>query len=893
MRYQHQAECTGAHPAPPPLTIASACTHQPQSTINTSASSPPARQRFQTSSWPRGTLIKLTGTVSSQPARVLIDCGATGNFISTAFANRHRLALAEHSDTVSVADGHSSASGGILRQAPIRVGTYTDQLDLVATVLRDFDVILGMTWLEEYEPQPSWRGKSLTFTDKQGRRHQLHQAPVGSATWHPSIPSKAAAPRATATLRCNLITAQRLRRDNRDGLIDWACLIGPDVVKHVLADIVESSSAAAPPSVNSLPIDGREPAASSCRSPPTSFNSSEQRLSPVRHSGVSAHENTSYSPPALCASPPQNFDPSPNLTDKPSVVHHSNTCSAGCIHALASPDNQYNTRADIGPDSRDAMCEFLSNAQISLTTADPHTGHTCPHHVFRAAPSPHNMGPAPELITAPGLPLSQWGGSRPAPVPQPGTALAQGRVEVTSNVKIHPQTNLPIINPSCSCSFSRFSRDPSVSGTPQWARATRSAAEPASASPSPTQLTRGPNRLPSPTNQSGSERGSSTWTPTGCLGSGSGCDFFTPTPCTSGGPPAAPGRPHGPPSTTPTCRTGRTNPLGSTGGTPSWTASSHIDSGSEFCSFTSAPADPRKSVLSHRPVAECNTTTCTGSRTNASRSDRALPSTAPNNNMGTGSGLGHLNRTSRGPPSEAHLHHPRLPLPNAGASSFLRSNTLDSDETSYSTRPQCNMGPASGSSHLNVDLRNRSWPSAAADLRRSTASPLPGCKCQVHAVTLPSEIKRSTALASSVLHAGVPSGASELARRAAELLRLYRDVFPDKLPDGLPPARDVDHRIEMTPGAVPPSRPTIRLSASELAELKKQLEELLRAGFISPSKSPFGAPILFVKKKDGSMRMCVDYRALNNLTIKNSYPLPRVDELFDRLQYYVSYIVIS
>jgi hypothetical protein len=125
---------------------------------------------------------------------------------------------------------------------------------------------------------------------------------------------------------------------------------------------------------------------------------------------------------------------------------------------------------------------------------------------------------------------------------------------------------------------------------------------------------------------------------------------------------------------------------------------------------------------------------------------------------------------------------------------------------------------------------------------------------------------------------------SDLAARAAELLRLYRDVFPAKLPDGLPPSRDVDHRIELTPGAVPPSRPTIRLSASELAELKKQLEELLAAGFISPSKSPFGAPILFVKKKDGTMRMCVDYRALNNLTIKNSYPLPRVDELFDRLQ---------
>ena len=73
------------------------------------------------------------------------------------------------------------------------------------------------------------------------------------------------------------------------------------------------------------------------------------------------------------------------------------------------------------------------------------------------------------------------------------------------------------------------------------------------------------------------------------------------------------------------------------------------------------------------------------------------------------------------------------------------------------------------------------------------------------------------------------------------------------------------------------------MSPTELDELKKQLDDLIKAGFIQPSKSPFGAPILFVKKKDGTMRMCVDYRALNGITIKNSYPLPRIDELFDRL----------
>ena len=74
------------------------------------------------------------------------------------------------------------------------------------------------------------------------------------------------------------------------------------------------------------------------------------------------------------------------------------------------------------------------------------------------------------------------------------------------------------------------------------------------------------------------------------------------------------------------------------------------------------------------------------------------------------------------------------------------------------------------------------------------------------------------------------------------------------------------------------------MSPAELDELKKQLDDLVAAGFIQPSKSPFGAPVLFVKKKDGSMRMCVDYRDLNRITVKNKYPLPRVDELFDRLQ---------
>jgi len=79
------------------------------------------------------------------------------------------------------------------------------------------------------------------------------------------------------------------------------------------------------------------------------------------------------------------------------------------------------------------------------------------------------------------------------------------------------------------------------------------------------------------------------------------------------------------------------------------------------------------------------------------------------------------------------------------------------------------------------------------------------------------------------------------------------------------------------------SRPTYRMSQPEMDELKKQLAELMQKGFITESKSPYGAPVLFVKKKDGTLRMCIDYRALNKITIKNKYPLPRIDELLDRL----------
>ena len=115
------------------------------------------------------------------------------------------------------------------------------------------------------------------------------------------------------------------------------------------------------------------------------------------------------------------------------------------------------------------------------------------------------------------------------------------------------------------------------------------------------------------------------------------------------------------------------------------------------------------------------------------------------------------------------------------------------------------------------------------------------------------------------------------------IVRDFSDVFPDDLP-GLAPDREIEFIIDLLPGTNPISIAPYRMAPTELKELKEQLQELLDKGFIRPSSSPWGAPVLFVKKKDGTMRMCIDYRQLNKVTIKNRYPLPRIDDLFDQLQ---------
>ena len=115
------------------------------------------------------------------------------------------------------------------------------------------------------------------------------------------------------------------------------------------------------------------------------------------------------------------------------------------------------------------------------------------------------------------------------------------------------------------------------------------------------------------------------------------------------------------------------------------------------------------------------------------------------------------------------------------------------------------------------------------------------------------------------------------------VLQDFGDVFPEEVPAGLPPLRDIEHQIDLIPGATLPNRALYRTNSEETKEIQRQVQELLDKGYIHVSLSPSAIPVILVPKKDGTWRMCVDFRAINNITIRYKHPIPRLDDMLDEL----------
>ena len=115
------------------------------------------------------------------------------------------------------------------------------------------------------------------------------------------------------------------------------------------------------------------------------------------------------------------------------------------------------------------------------------------------------------------------------------------------------------------------------------------------------------------------------------------------------------------------------------------------------------------------------------------------------------------------------------------------------------------------------------------------------------------------------------------------LVQYFCHLFPEEIPSGLPPKRDIQHHIDLIPSSVLPNKPAYRMNSKETVEIQRQVEELMSKGLVRVSLSPYVVPALLVPKKDGSQRMYVDSRAINKVTIKYRYPIPRLEDLLDEL----------
>ena len=167
--------------------------------------------------------------------------------------------------------------------------------------------------------------------------------------------------------------------------------------------------------------------------------------------------------------------------------------------------------------------------------------------------------------------------------------------------------------------------------------------------------------------------------------------------------------------------------------------------------------------------------------------------------------------------------------------------------------------------------------------RQEILSQLQPTKTSPHAEKTPAKLYAKTRQPIDHTKCGPPVATTKPPPEIQTVVEEFQDVFPTKLPNNLPPERITDHRIDLVDNAKPPNHRIYRLAPKEDAELRSQLQTYLQAGWIQQSTSPYGAGVLFAKKKDNSLRMCIDYRALNRITIPSRCPVPKIDEMLDNM----------
>ena len=888
--YSHRTS-SSRPPLPSPSTRVAAdspaatLTSSPTSRVSLAHSHSPSRHgEINQLTTPISGLIKLAGTFAGHSAIALVDCGATGQFVSSSFVARHRLPLTQAaSDTlVTLADGHSQQAEGVLSSVPVVVSSYSDILDFTVTALRGYDFIFGMEWLHRYNPIVDWRGATVSFVDSGMRKHVLRRASTGLTPWvDPSRRPMQARPH-----RLNTISAKQLREQHKHKLIEFACLVYPESVRSIVS------------------------------SPHASMSHHPTRCAAPLTASVHAIEHSAHlTAPVYVTRIPS---PSGSLS---SGELTSGLCM-GCHHSLGDSRKVENHHSVNFATHHDVMVDYSEVTHSQSHSAASHGSMGVPDDVVFDPPcarvvSTHPIPRAESHMctsvchTHTMVPNSGVHHSNTLPAPSHGSPGVPQRVGSTPVCAVVRSTT-PLFVSDSVCQLSCISSSENHQFT--------SDTLPGSSASATRPIYR------SPMGQNSAGVSSVDASPAHVDACAHAADLPYPSVDTGGG--VAP--PHCSPITwnmsqgAPRCNKcsqfvglGAAPVLSPTPLPPApadpvvqdWAAShggevspnhGHQDSctvsGCHLCHLISSRcADlvkPRSIIGAHEIQAisyppgypceyECTTHTrgCTPISCQMDQGHQGCSRVVRE----AGTCTTHFRSAAQPDVRNSRLFHLSAQHSESAPVDTWCTPDYSSVRNEYGECAHQISGLRSDAcSYRDAACKRKSVKQSMLQVSNRAETYFQG----MTPGTSSSHSQTAPAHAISSMHANSvdSTGASSEVTRGQRLLTAYRDVFPDELPAGLPPSREVDHRIELTPGAVPPSRPTYRLSASELVELKSQLEELTRSGFIQPSKSPFGAPILFVKKKDGTMRMCVDYRALNNVTIKNSYALPRIDELFDRLQ---------